>query len=55
MKVTLQNGHILVTLFFNFTKCLVMLIFLIILRLLLLWYVCIKYGDNAVTFHIYLA
>ena len=53
MEVTLHNGHILLTLFFKLSNFLIMLIFLIMLRLLLLWYVCIKYGNNVtVTFHI---
>ena len=52
MDVTLKNGHIVVTLFFKLTNF-DMLIFLIMLRLRLLWYVCIKYGDNVtITFHI---
>ena len=45
MEVTLENVHILVTLFFKVTNFLVMLIFLIMLKLCLLWHVCIKYGD----------
>ena len=53
MEVKLSNGHILVTLFFKLTNFLIMLIFLIMLRLRLLWYVCIKYGNNVtITFHI---
>ena len=53
MEVTLENGHILVTLFFKLANFLKMLIFLIMLRLRLLCYVCIKYEDNVtITFHI---
>ena len=53
MEVMLSNGHILVKLFFKLTNFLIMLIFLIMLRLRLLWYFCIKYGNNVtVTFHI---
>ena len=53
MEVTLYNGHNLVTLFFKLTNFLIMLILLMILKLSLLWYVYIKYGDNAtITFHI---
>ena len=55
MEVMLKNGHIVVALFFKLTNF-DMLIFLIMLRLCLLWYVCNKYGDNvAITFHIYSA
>ena len=53
MEVMLSNGHILVKLFFKLTNFLIMLIFLRMLRLRLLWYVSIKYGDNVtITFHI---
>ena len=53
MEVTLSNGHILVKLFFKLTNFLIRLIFLIMLRLRLLWYVCIEYGDNVtIIFHI---
>ena len=53
MEVTLWNSHILVAFFFfELTNFLKMLIFLIMLRLRLLWYVCIKYEDVTITFHI---
>ena len=51
MEVTFCR--ILVTLFFKLTNFLIMLIFLIMLRLHLMSYVCIKYGDNVTIYFMF--